>query len=634
MVPSLTKSAQSAEKATYKAAKTLNYIASAVLALMMVLTAVDVCFRYFFNSPISGAYELIEFMMAITITFAFAYAMVQKDHISIDLLMSLLSPRVNAIFNSMTRVLGIGILAIMSWRTLVEADYTKVSGYTSQSLYIPIYPFLYAAALSFMVFCLVMVFNLYEHIKDSTGENRRWAWSGLILGIILVLLLSGTPLLREMPYQLSPFNGGCLAIGLLVVFIFAGMPLGVAMGTIGFLGITYLSGIKPGLSIMGTEPYRTLASYNFSVIPLFLLMGTFCFHSGLSEDLYRTAYKLIGNFPGGLAMATVGACAGFAAVSGSGMATAATMGKVALPEMRKFKYDLRLAAGSIAAGGSIGILIPPSTILVIYGILTEQSIGKLFLAGFIPGVSEALLYMVVIYGMCKRLPQMGPRGPKASFSERVVAVKSAWGVLVLFVVVIGGIYIGVFTPTEAAGIGAFGALLLMLLRKKFTKKNFVSSLGETVRTSGAMFFILVGAMIFGAFLARTRLPFELTSMVVKLELNRYFILFIIIVIYLFIGAFLDIFSIVVITIPILAPVMDGLGFDLIWFGIIVVRLFEMGAITPPIGINVFVLKGVAKDIPFSAIYRGIIPFFIMDLVHVSLLIAFPKLVTFLPSLMH
>jgi tripartite ATP-independent transporter DctM subunit len=585
MVSSMNRSAPLAEKAIYTSSKTLHYVASVVLTMMMLLTAFDVIFRYFLNAPITGALELIEFMMAITLTFAFAWAVVQKDHISIDLLTARFSSKVNAFLKTTTNVFAVGLLVIITWQSLLRAHYVQVNGYVTQSLYIPEYPFVYAAAFGFGVFCLMMIFNVGEQIRDATGIDRQWAWFGLIIGILLILLFAGTPLFREMPYQLSPFSAGSLSIGILMIFIFSGMPLGVALGSIGFIGMIYLTGIKPGFSIMGTEPYRTLATYNFSVIPLFILMGAFCFHSGLSEDLYRTVHKFIGHLPGGLAMATVGACAGFAAVSGSGMATAATMGKVALPEMKKYKYDLRLAAGSIAAGGSIGILIPPSTILVIYGILTEQSIGKLFLAGFIPGILEALLYMLLIYFLCKAKPHLGPKGPKTCLKEKVVALKSTWGVLALFLIVIGGIYLGVFTPTEAAGVGAFGALLLMLIRGKFTKQNFISSLGQSVGTSGGMFFILVGAMIFGVFLARTRLPFELTTLVGGLDLNRYIILIMIIVLYLIIGAFLDIFSIVVITVPILAPIMEGLGFDLIWFGIIVVRLFEMGAITPPIGIK-------------------------------------------------
>jgi tripartite ATP-independent transporter DctM subunit len=315
------------------------------------------------------------------------------------------------------------------------------------------------------------------------------------------------------------------------------------------------------------------------------------------------------------------------------MATAATMGKVALPEMRKYKYDLRLAAGSIAAGGSMGILIPPSTILILYGILTQQSIGKLFLAGFIPGVLEAVFYMIVITILCKFKPSLGPKGPKTSLREKAVAFKSTWGIAALFLLVIGGIYLGVFTPSEAAGVGAFGALVLTFIKRKLNWKIFSSSLSDTSKMVAAMMFILVGAMIFGRFLAVTRLPFALADYVAGLAVSRYVILSVIIVLYLILGSILDIFSMVVLTVPIIFPVVTTLGFDPIWFGVIVVRLFEMGAITPPIGINVFVLKGVAGDVPLGTIFSGIMPFFIADLFHVGMLVAFPQVATFLPSLM-
>ena len=332
-------------------------------------------------------------------------------------------------------------------------------------------------------------------------------------------------------------------------------------------------------------------------------------------------------------MATVGACASFAAVSGSSVATTATMGMVALPEMKRYKYDPGLAAGSIAAGGSIGILIPPSIILVLYGVLTEQSIGKLFAAGFIPGILEALFYMVTIYILCTRNPHLGPKGAKANFRERMVSIKATWGVVALFLLVIGGIYLGVFTPTEAAGVGAFGAFLFALGRKRLNWQTFTASLKETSTTTAMVFLILIGATLLGYFLAVTRLPFELSSWVSGLEVNRYIILGMIILLYLFLGAIMSSLAMIVLTVPIIFPVIESLGFDPIWFGIIIVRVVEMGQITPPVGINVYVLKGVAKDLPLEVIFKGVFPFIIADICHVALLIAVPQIATFLPSLM-
>jgi tripartite ATP-independent transporter DctM subunit len=432
---------------------------------------------------------------------------------------------------------------------------------------------------------------------------------------------------------MTPLAVGYIGIAVLVIMLFSGIHIAVVMGLIGFLGIVYLSGWEPALSVLGAVPYSAFGNVDLSVAPLFILMGSFCFHAGLSRDLFDTVHKWLGHFRGGLAMATVGACAGFAAVSGSSLATAATMGTVALPEMRRYKYDPALATGSVAAGGTIGILIPPSVILIIYAVLTEQSVGKLFLAGFIPGVLEAVFYIGVIFIICKIKPSMGPPGPKSSFKEKLVALKGTWIVIALFVLVIGGLYLGVFSPTEAAGVGAGGAFIFALARGRLNWQNFKESLISTTKTTAMIFTILVGAMIFGYFLAITRLPFELADYIGTLPVNRYVIIVLILVLYLFLGCVMDAMGMILLTVPILFPVAESLGFNPIWFGIIIVRVFEMASITPPVGMNVFVLKGVAKDVPLGTIFRGIIPFLIADFFHVTLLVAVPQVALFLPNLM-
>ena len=432
---------------------------------------------------------------------------------------------------------------------------------------------------------------------------------------------------------MSPLIIGVAGFILLVVLIFIRMPIAVAMGAIGVLGMGLIVGPHAGLNLLKTAPYASIARYGFSVVPLFILMGNFCFHAGVSRDLYYTVNKWLGQLRGGLAMATVAACAGFAAVSGSSLATAATMGTVALPEMKKYRYDPALATGAISAGGTLGILIPPSVVLVIYGILTEQSIGKLFLAGFIPGILEALFYIITIYIICKRNPLLGPSGARTSLREKVVSLKGTWMILVLFLVVIGGIYMGIFSPSEAAGIGASGALGLALLRRRLSRQGFTASLLETVKATAMIFTILIGAMLLGYFMAVTRLPFELASIVGGLEVDRYIVLGAILAVYIFLGCMMIPMAMVILTIPIVFPLIIDQGFDPIWFGIITVRIFEIAQITPPVGMNVFVISGVAKDVPMGTIYRGIIPFLIADICHLALLVAFPQLALFLPSLM-
>ena len=426
---------------------------------------------------------------------------------------------------------------------------------------------------------------------------------------------------------------GFIGFILLMLLLFLRMPIAVAMGGIGILGMGYLIDFGAGLNLLKTVPYGTVANYGFSVVPLFILMGNFCFHAGVSRDLYDSVNKWIGQLRGGVAMATVGACAAFAAVSGSSMATAATMGTVALPEMKKLKYDPALATGAISAGGTIGILIPPSIMLVIYGILTEQSIGELFIAGFIPGVLEALFYIVTIYFLCTWKPLMGPAGPRTTFKEKVYSLKDTWMTLVLFMVVIGGIYLGVFSPSEAAGVGASGALIIALLRRRMTRNGFYASLTETVKTACMIFTILIGAMTFGYFLSVTRLPFELAGAISEMAMNRYLILIFLLFIYIVLGCMITPMAIIVLTIPIVYPLILDLGFDPIWFGIITVRIVEIAQITPPVGMNVFIIKGVAGDVSLGTVYRGIIPFFIADMFHLAILIIFPQLALWLPSLM-
>jgi tripartite ATP-independent transporter DctM subunit len=432
---------------------------------------------------------------------------------------------------------------------------------------------------------------------------------------------------------MDPLTVGCIGIGVLILLLFSGIPIGVAMGVTGVAGMLFIAGPQAALGLMERIPYDTTANYAISVVPLFILMGSFCFYAGISQDLYRTMYKWIGHFRGGLAMATVGACASFAAVSGSSLATAATMGTVALPEMKKYKYDDRLATGSVAAGGTIGILIPPSVILILYGIIAEQSIGKLFLAGFIPGVLEAVFYMVTIFILTLHNPAMGPRGPRTSLHEKMASLRDVWIVLVLFLLVIGGIYLGVFSPTEAGGIGAFGAFLFALGRGRLGWANFYRSLIETGKTSAMIFIIVIGATLLGAFLAVTRLPYNLAETVSALPVNRYVILVLILMVYIILGCIMDSMAMVLLTVPIFFPVATALGFDPIWFGIIIVRVTEMGQITPPVGINVFVIKGIAKDVPMGTIFKGIVPFFIADICHVALLVAVPQLSLFLPGLL-
>jgi C4-dicarboxylate transporter DctM subunit len=425
---------------------------------------------------------------------------------------------------------------------------------------------------------------------------------------------------------------GLIGIVVLIILLFCGMKIGMAMALVGFLGSTYLVGIDRCLGILSTVPYSTVAFYPVTVVPLFTLMGTLVSTTGVSADLYDTAYKWAGHLKGGLAIATISACAAFAAITGSSVTGTVTLGKVALPEMKKYKYDMALATGSIASGGTLGILIPPSLGFILYGIMTEESIGKLFMAGILPGILLTLLFIIVIIIITMRSPKAGPPGPGTTFKEKVISLKKTWPMVALFLLVLGGIYLGVFTPTEAGAIGAFGAIVITLINRKLTYKSFMNALLETGQITALIMLLVVGSFIMMRFLSLSKLPNLLAETVSSLAVPKYFIFAVIIVFYLILGMFLEIMSAIVLTIPFIYPVILALGFDPIWFGVIAVILMEMGLITPPVGMNAFALAGVC-DIPLNTIFRGNWPFVGAMMVCLIILTFFPVIATFIPSIM-
>jgi C4-dicarboxylate transporter DctM subunit len=426
---------------------------------------------------------------------------------------------------------------------------------------------------------------------------------------------------------------GILGIIILVILLFSKMPVGFVMGFLGFLGFSYVVHFEAGLSLLARDVWDVFSSYSLTVIPLFVFMGQIAFHSGISRRLYDSAYVLLGHHRGGLAMATVAACAGFSAISGSTNATAATMATVTLPEMKRYKYDMGLATGTVAAAGSLGILIPPSVIFIVYGILTEQSIGKLFAAGILPGILLSFLFLLTIHLRVRRNPSLAPPGPRTSLREKVRSFAGVGETLILFAMVMGGMFFGFFTPTEAAAVGAFLTILIALLRKQLTWQGFVQSLADTTRISCMVMVIVTGAVIFGKFMAITRVPYDLAGWVSALPLPRYAVMGVIVLVYLFGGCFMDALAMIMLTIPIFFPVAQTLGFDPIWFGVVIVLVTEMGVITPPVGVNVYVVHGVAKDVPLEAIFRGVFPMLLALLVCNAILLFFPQIALFLPSLM-
>jgi len=424
-------------------------------------------------------------------------------------------------------------------------------------------------------------------------------------------------------------------IGFLVLFALMLMrvPVGMALGLVGVSGFAYLVNGDAALKIVGHTSMRTVTDYNFGVIPMFLLMGAFVTNSGMSRELFRAANGFLGHRRGGLGVATIASCAGFAAISGSSVATAATFSTVAYPEMRRYGYPQSFAAGVIAAGGTLGAMLPPSTVLAVYGIITEQDIGKLFMAGILPGVLAASMYMLTVAIIVWARPKYLPAGPRLPWRERITGLADIWATLLLFCLVIGGLYGGFFTPTEAGGVGAAGAFLIGVLRGRLSRANARRSLLQATRTAAAVFTVLIGALLFGYFLAITQTPQKVTLFLTGLGLGRYGVLALIMLMYLVLGCLMDALAMVILTVPIIFPVIKELGFDPIWFGVIIVMTVELGLIHPPVGMIVFVIKSVIEELNFSTIFAGVLPFILTDLVRLVILIAFPIIALWLPSRM-
>ena len=425
---------------------------------------------------------------------------------------------------------------------------------------------------------------------------------------------------------------GILGIIIVVAFFIIRMPIAFSMAFVGFLGFSLVTSFKTGLSILPREIFEQLTSYSISAIPMFILMGFYAFSAGLGTRLYDAAYKILGPIRGGLAIASIFACAAFGAICGSSTATAATMGKLAIPAMKKYDYDDTLSTGCIASAGTLGILIPPSVIFLIYGFMTEQSIGKLFISGIVPGIILAIFMSATVYLMCLKNPSYGPKGPRSSFKEIVWAAVKVIDVLLLFIVVIGGLLYGFFTPTQAGGAGAAGALIIGLARRELSWKIFIDNTIEALRTSCMILTIIACASVFGKFMTIARIPAALSNWVGGLEIPRFLTMLIIIFIYLLGGCFIDAIPLIILTIPILYPIVISLGYDPIWFGVIIVLVTCMGVITPPVGVNVYVIKGIATDVPLERIFKGIFPFLLAIVITTILMIFWPSLVLLLPNL--
>jgi len=437
---------------------------------------------------------------------------------------------------------------------------------------------------------------------------------------------------------MSPTTVGLIGISIMVVIFFTKMPVAYVMTMVGFVGFSILMSLDGALNFLPTNFYESFTSYDLSTIPLYVLMGQLAFNCGISRKLYNTAYTFLGNTSGGLAMATVASCTAFGAVCGSSPATAATMATVGMPEMKRFGYSDSLSAGSVASGGGLGMIMPPSVVLIIYGILTEQSIGALFVSGILPAIMMTILFIGCIYITCRRDPNAGPKGEKFTFIQKIKSLGGLVDTLLVFVFVMGGLFVGFFTPTESAAMGVLGILVIAIVRRELSWKGFVKSLYETLQTSSMILFLIAGAVVFSKFLAVTRIPFEVATWVSGINLPPFMILAIIVFIYFIGGCFMDSLGLIMLTIPVFYPVIINLGYEPIWFGVIIVLVTEMGVITPPVGLNVYVVYGVCQnvvgEIPLESIFKGIFPFLAATVIGIIIITIFPQIVMFLPNLLY
>ncbi len=619
-------------------------IASVGVLLMLIiaiLTVVDIILRLFVNASVPGFNEIIQLSMAVAIASTFPAGVTTRVNLTIDILERNVSDQTRKICGCIGSLFLLVLFTLLALRVGVHAVHLQERNAISLFLEIPEAPFMMAVAVLFVLAMLAQLIVFLKDVKDCIGNstsNKKLiiiSVSSLLLAVIVVVS-AGQTAETLVPTALDS-AGTWVAILFVTMWLLAlaFIPVAAATGLIGVLGTSIFLGSNPALSVLGSEAAEYLGNIQLAVLPLFLMMGGFAAQAGLASDIYKLAHCLLARFRGGLAMATIGGCAGFGALTGSSIATAATIGQVALPEMRKRGYSAGLAAGSVAAGGTLGQLIPPSTAIILYAILAEQSIGQLFVAAVIPALLAVVAYILAIMAVVTYSPSAAPKiEDKVSLDELMSAAKGSIGVLLLFGVVIGGLYGGLFTATESAAVGAGTAFLFALFRGKLKGQALWDVMAKTTAMTAMIFLLIIGAVNFSFFVAISGLPELVTNFIQGLDVAPLIIIAAFLVLYILLGSVMDPFPIMVITVPIIAPVIGDMGYSLIWWGIIMVSVVETGMITPPFGINVFVLKNIAGgDVPLPTIFKGVMPFVVADLLKLVILVLFPAVILWLPSTM-
>lgn len=610
-----------------------NMLSAGIITFMMLLTTVDVVLRYLFNSPLPGVYTLCEMLMIGAVYPAIAYVQQARGHVRVDMLIDRLKGIPRYTFEMSTLFMALIAFIILGWESGKSAWEAWVTGDHDMGLIeYPYWPAKTIMVIGIVLLCLRLITDIKKYFVDIKSDTRLWM---LPVAISLLPFLAITLILGLVtPGQLDPITTGWIMLAAMIAVLFIGLPISFGLILVGIVGCWVLTGPTKTLTILAIIPYDKISTYTLSVVPLFILMGHLAYQAGFATSMYNTAQKWIGHLPGSMAQATVLGGAAFGAACGSGLASCATLGKICIPVMRQYGIDPRLALGSVAAVGGLAQMIPPSIMMVIYAMITDQSAGKLLIAGIVPGLVAAACFMVLIYVRVKLNPKLAPQFLKnVTWKERITSLKDSWGIAMLAIIVMGGIYSGIFTPTEAGAMGAAGALFLGLLTRRLKLKNFLEAITESTQTTAMIFLIIATAMVFAYFLGVTRIPAQISDFILGLQVPRLVILLGVLIMNIIAGMFVDMLAFTFLTLPIIFPAMMALGYNPLWYGVITVFMFELALITPPFGLNLFILRGMVPGITMGDVIRGSFPFMLMDLVILAIYVAFPQLSTWLPSMM-
>jgi tripartite ATP-independent transporter DctM subunit len=611
-----------------------NYIGAATLIVMVGLTFADVIMRYIFLSPIVGAKEIVEVLLLTTVFLTIAYTQSKKGHVRVDVITGKLGPRSFLILDFTTNVLATAMLVIVIIRLIIlTKDFAVKGSFVSDAYHILSAPFSAIMVFGFTMMALLFIRDLLTDIvKAIKLDFKGYHWL-LILGIPVVLMVLVALWMQSGLWNISLYAVGIIGLVVFLLLLLSGIPVVFSLLIPAIVFIAHIRGIDFAFKTLSREFFGTSTTFVWATVGFFVLMGYLCLNAKFGEDLYVLFHRWIGRLPGGLAMATAASCTAFAAIVGDSISSIATMTSIAMPEMKKYNYDNRLSTGCIVAGSLIGPIIPPSIPFIIYGVIAKVSIGSLFISGIIPGLLFGLSYCVTIYFWCRMNPAMGPRGGGSTWGERFVSLRGMGPILALFVLVIGGIYMGVFSPSEGGAIGASGALIIGLAMRRFTWRSFWQSLLDGTKVLSMILLIINGAVLFTRFVAWCNISDLVTNFVNGLGLSYLSLTFFILVVFFILGFFVDVMTLTLIGAPILHPIVVGLGANPVWFAMVFLLDLNLGALTPPVGLNLFTMKAMAPDIPIGTIYRGAFPFIIATVVVIAIVFFYPPLATWLPGML-